>query len=380
MAGLGGGIEIQCGAACAFAGRCRVLSAARSFAGTEGAERRRKARSRGRGSRPGCFLVLTNPFAVIGTSRPTCARTLAQNAMVSGLMDAAIDAAIPGHAASDFYFVQQLGQWGLGWPLGIVAWGGLIWAVVVAARRRASPALVVMLAWALPYFALWALSTPNFCVTWRRQPPFLVVFGVGAAMAGYHWLAARWGQRGRVAWSVLAVVVAVATLGCTLVFTGVYRQEHPGSRRRGPDHANIPEGKKLLTEHWDYLCRRSRWTNSLGKPPSRSYQRSELPMWYLDTPEKLDALVGELSTADYIVLASNRLSAPIGRLRSRYPMSSQYYRMLFAGDLGYRPGGGKSMAYPQFGGRIIRDDNADEKLQRLRIIRVCGRCSKTSGG
>ena len=37
-------------------------------------------------------------------------------------------------------------------------------------------------------------------------------------------------------------------------------------------------------------------------------------MWDPDTPAKLDTLVDELSTADYIVLASNRLSAPMARL------------------------------------------------------------------
>ncbi|RQW80286.1 MAG: hypothetical protein EHM79_20190, partial [Geobacter sp.] len=159
---------------------------------------------------------------------------------------------------------------------------------------------------------------------------------------------------------MLAVVVAAATLGWTLAFTGVYRQEHPWIAASRWIYANIPEGKKLLTEHWDDSLPLT--LDALpGKPPSRSYQRSELPMWDPDTPEKLDALVGELSTADYIVLASNRLSAPMGRLRSRYPMSSQYYRMLFAGDLGYRPLA-EFTAYPQLGGLVIRDDNADESF------------------
>ena len=51
----------------------------------------------------------------------------------------------------------------------------------------------------------------------------------------------------------------------------------------------------------------------------------------------------------------------MARLRDRYPMSSQYYRMLFAGDLGYRPVA-EFTAYPRLGGLIIRDDNADESF------------------
>ncbi len=49
------------------------------------------------------------------------------------------------------------------------------------------------------------------------------------------------------------------------------------------------------------------------------------------------------------------------RLRGRYPMASQYYRMLFSGDLGYRPVA-EFTAYPQIGGLTLRDDNADESF------------------
>ena len=303
-------------------------------------------------------FVLTNPFAVI--EFPAYVRQImAQNAMVSGLMDAPYTRQYIG-TLPYLYFVQQLSQWGLGWPLGVVAWGGLIWAVIVAARRRASPTLVVMLAWALPYFAFTGAFHTKFPRYMAPLLPFLAVFGAGAAVAGYLWLAARWGRRGRLAWGALAVGVAVVTLGWALAFTGVYRQEHPWIAASRWIYANIPEDKKLLTEHWD---------DSLplpldglpGKPPIRSYQRVELPMWDPDTSAKLDTLVDELSTADYIVLATNRLSAPMARLDGRYPMASQYYRMLFAGDLGYRPVA-EFTAYPRLGGLVIRDNNADESF------------------
>ena len=303
-------------------------------------------------------FVLTNPFAVI--ELPAYVRQItAQNAMVSGLMDAPYTRQYIG-TLPYLYFVQQVSQWGLGWPLGLVAWGGLIWAVVVAARRRASPTLVVMLAWVLPYFALTGAFHTKFPRYMAPLLPFLAVFGAGAAVAGYRWLAARWGRRGRLAWGALAVGVAVVTLGWALAFTGVYRQEHPWIAASRWIYGNIPEGKKLLTEHWDDSLPLT-LDGLPGKPPTRSYQRVELPMWDPDTSAKLDTLVNELSTADYIVLATNRLSAPMAQLGGRYPMSSQYYRMLFAGDLGYRPVA-EFTAYPRLGGLVIRDDNADESF------------------
>ncbi len=173
------------------------------------------------------------------------------------------------------------------------------------------------------------------------------------------WLPAGAGGDGWL-WGALAAIVAVVTLGWALAFTGVYRQEHPWIAASRWIYANIPEGKKLLTEHWDDSLPLT-LDGLPGKPPIRSYQRIELPMWDPDTPAKLDTLVDELSTADYIVLATNRLSAPMARLGDRYPMASQYYRMLFAGDLGYRPVAEFS-AYPRLGGLVIRDDNADESF------------------
>ena len=303
-------------------------------------------------------FVLTNPFAAI--EFPAYVRQIAaQNAMVSGVMDAPYTRQYLG-TLPYLYFVQQLSQWGLGWPLGIVAWGGLIWAFVVAVRRKASPTLVVMLAWALPYFAFTGAFHTKFLRYMAPLLPFLAVFAAGAAVAGYRWLAARWGRRGVLAWSVLAAGVAVFTLGWTLAFTGVYRQEHPWIAASRWIYANVPEGKTLLTEHWDDSLPLT-LDDLPGKPPTRSYRRTELPLWDADTPEKLDTLVDELSSADYIVLASNRLSAPMARLRDRYPMSSQYYRMLFAGDLGYRPVA-EFTAYPRLGNWVIRDDNADESF------------------
>ena len=303
-------------------------------------------------------FVLTNPFAVI--EFPAYVRQItAQNAMVSGLMDAPYTRQYIG-TLPYLYFVQQVSQWGLGWPLGVVAWGGLIWAVVEPARQRANPAIVVMLAWVLPYFAFTGAFHTKFPRYMAPLLPFLAVFGAGAAMAAYRWLAARWGRRGRLAWGMLAIGVAVVTLGWALAFTGVYRQEHPWIAASRWIYANIPEGKKLLTEHWDDSLPLT-LDELPGKPPIRSYQRTELPMWDPDTREKLDTLVDELSTADYIVLASNRASAPMARFGGRYPMASQYYRMLFAGDLGYRPVA-EFTAYPRLGGLVIRDDSADESF------------------
>ena len=55
----------------------------------------------------------------------------------------------------------------------------------------------------------------------------------------------------------------------------------------------------------------------------------------MDSEEKLSQNLALLSQADYLVLSSNRNYGVIPRLPKRYPISSQYYPLLFDGNLGY---------------------------------------------
>jgi hypothetical protein len=303
-------------------------------------------------------FIVTNPFAVIEL-RAYVSNVLAQNAMVSGLMDAPYTRQYIG-TLPYWYFVQQLSQWGLGWPLGVAAWGGFVWALIRFGMRRAGRAEIVMLAWALPYFALTGAFHAKFLRYMAPLLPFLLIFGAGAVLAAYRWMSRRWGRPGRIAWSVGAFVITVATIGWSVAFTGVYRQEHPWLQASRWIYNNIPEGSKLLTEHWDDALP-LRMDEVAGRPPLREYRRIELPLYDPDSPAKLDTLADELGSADYLILASNRLSAPISRLRERYPMTSSYYRLLESGELGYTPAAWFA-AYPRLLGLSIPDDHADESF------------------
>ncbi len=303
-------------------------------------------------------FALTNPFALI-EFQAYASNILAQNAMVSGLMDAPYTRQYIG-TWPYWYFIHQLSRWGTGWPLGVVAWAGLIWATARFGLQRTGRAEVVLLAWALPYFALTGAFHAKFLRYMAPLLPVLLIFGAGAAMAARRWLIGRWARRGRLAWAAAAAVVLATTVGWALAFTGVYRQEHPWLQASRWIFANIPDGSKLLTEHWDDALPLL-MDEIPDRPAPRTYARVELPLWDPDTRAKLDRLADELSSADYLILASNRLSAPIARLRERYPMTSAYYRLLFAGELGYTPVA-EFTAYPRLCGIVIRDDRADESF------------------
>ncbi len=303
-------------------------------------------------------FALSNPFSLI-EFRAFAGNLFAQNAMVSGVMDAPYTRQYAG-TLPYLYFMRESSQWGLGWPLGLVAWAGFAWCAYRALRRRAGVAEWVMLAWAVPYFAITGLFHAKFLRYMAPLLPFLLVMGAGMLMALRDRMNHRWGKTGRIAWAGGLALLVGFTAAWAVAFTGIYRQEHPWLQASRWIYSNVPDGATLLTEAWDDALP-LRMDEIPDRPPVREYVQVELPLWDEDTPEKLDTLAAELSAGDYVILATNRLYRPIQNQPRRYPMASQYYRMLLSGELGYEPAAEFS-AYPRIGGLVIPDDNADESF------------------
>ncbi len=319
-------------------------------------------------------FAVTNPFALLEFDL-YIGQILSQNAMVSGVMDAPYTRQYIGTIPYG-YFVRQLSQWGLTWPLGLVAWAGLVWAALRFGLGRASAGATVLLAWALPYF----LATGGFHTKFLRYMapllPFLLAFGAVFALAGRSWLVRRWDRLGRWVWTAAAAGTLVLAAGWAVAFTSVYRQEHPWIEASRWIHSNVPAGAKVLSEAWDDSLPLA-MDEIADRPPARLYERAELPVWDPDDPAKVERLAEELASGDFLAVASPRAYAPMARLAGRYPMTSAYYRQLFAGELGYEVVATFS-AYPRIGPLVIRDDHADESFSvydhpRTLIFRNTGR-------
>ncbi len=98
------------------------------------------------------------------------------------------------------------------------------------------------------------------------------------------------------------------------------------------------DGSVVANEHWD------------DPLPLRMEGRDAFFNWYQglsssssgqinnyddDTVQKRVSLLNWLDEADVIVLSSNRLYASIPRLPQRYPLTTEYYRLLLGGYLGF---------------------------------------------
>jgi YYY domain-containing protein len=219
--------------------------------------------------------------------------------------------------------------WGMGLPLGLAAWVG--WGVagfeLLTGTRRGRK-----------HFVLWGWTTVMFvyyATRWvKTMRYFLPLYPILLAFAAY-WLvrlarsASRWWRRIGIGLSGV-VVLGAAVWG--LVFSTIYVRPHPRVAASRWIYEHVPPGVTVANEHWDWgLPLRVDGHDPFGG----MYDGIEMENYNEDTPEKRVQLYEWLDEADYVFLASNRLYASIPRLAARYPLTTEYYRALFAGELGF---------------------------------------------
>jgi hypothetical protein len=87
----------------------------------------------------------------------------------------------------------------------------------------------------------------------------------------------------------------------------------------------------------------------------RGYVLRELPVFEEETPGKWEEMERVLDEADFVVLASRRGYASLGRWPDRYGRTVDYYDSLFGGELGFEPVA-CFYRYPRLGPLAFADD------------------------
>lgn len=260
--------------------------------------------------------------------------------------------------------LRNLVLWGMGLPFGIAGWAGLLFGGYQLFRRRDAKYLLIVV-WVGFFFAY---QGGQFAKTMRYFLPIVPLLAILAAQMlvhGYDWTRARTrisgelraGALPRVALygvPALGIAVAVGTLLYAFAFVGIYTR--PLTRVAATEwiFANIPQGAHIANEHWDDPLP-VRWKGR----DAGWYQGTTLELYNDDTPEKYQKLVQQLDQTEYIFLSSNRLYGSIPRMPMKYPMTTEYYRLLFSGELGFRLV--KTFtSHPTLFGIQINDDSAEE--------------------
>ena len=332
------------------------------------------------------FLVV-QPYAIIDWSQFT-ADIAEQSEMVRRIRDYPYTRQYIDTAAY-LYHMRQLAAFGLGWPLGIVAWAGLLYAglrgmrlhyglvyiavgwlipmsvlavstsliamgiaaavafaAIVATLPVRSPesrGTALLLSWIVPYFLIIGAFEVKFTRYLIPIIPLLII--LASHMLFHLWDKAasyrRWLRH--IVTGAMAALAAVTGL-YAVGYMSVYNEPHTAVRMAEWIAGNIPQDSIVLREHWE---------ESL--PGLEKYDVRELPLYEDDLPYKLDNLASDLSEGDYIVFFSNRLYGTIPRLPDRYPFTSAYYNELFGGGLGYKVANVES-AYPRIAEIVLVDD------------------------
>ena len=276
------------------------------------------------------------------------------------------------------YQIQQLSIWGLGLPLGVVAWLAVPAAALLALRdphhRRAD---ILVLAWIVPTFLFLQTFEVHFLRYVFPLAPFLLIL----ASRTFFWLLDYFGdlrkglapspgsnpvvrllQRSApgLKWTLVGIMVVVvaATVFYTLAFQRIYANEHPAIAASDWINENVPSGTAIVSDnHWDeYL------------PDLYSYMVWQYPVYEMpDSLIKMRTLAQRLAQSDYLVFYSNRPYSSVSRAPERYPYSYSYYRQLFMEELGYELER-KFVSHPGLLGVTFRDN----PFERARLPSLVG--------
>lgn len=254
------------------------------------------------------------------------------------------------------FVTENLVKWGLGVPLGIVALLalGLGALRLVTARRWPPTWQVILVGWPafhIVYFGMAFIKTMRYLLP---AYPFLVILAAGLLtglwMRGVAKGAPIWRH-----WEWIPVAGVIAgTAVYAIAFAGMYGR--PVTRVEASEwiYTNVPAGSYILTEHWDDGIPMGLAGYDLG-----NYPGEQMELYHHDDREKLDKMLDQLDVGDYIAITSNRLYQSIPRSPERYPMTTEYYRMLFSGELGFDLV--KTFtSRPEIFGFEFNDDNSEE--------------------
>lgn len=258
------------------------------------------------------------------------------------------------------YFVEMQLRWGMGYIAGLVSFTGFGWAVWRVAKvlfgwwkdkgrprtlKKLDETLehsselgigpyvvtrgeLVALAWTVPFFITTGALMVKFMRYLEPLTPFLMLYA--AALL----LSLPWPRLRRV---IIGVVIVAAGIRA-VSFVNMYNEPHPWIAASDWIYENVEPGSSILNEVWDDPLPDS--VELDGETRRRSEFSAKTVNWLsgtgdLDNQQKMEENLDLVTGADYVILSSNRNYGVIPRLDERYPLSSQYYHLLFDGRLGF---------------------------------------------
>ncbi|MBV9280737.1 MAG: glycosyltransferase family 39 protein, partial [Chloroflexi bacterium] len=303
-------------------------------------------------------FVVCEPYAIL--DRATLVRDITEqsNILVTNTPPFGVPYTIQyANTIPYLYQLKNLLFWGMGIPLALAAFAGVLFALVRNLGIRVRPAEAVLLLWVVPYFLFVGRFLAKFDRYMLPIEPVMTLLGAAFlvwAVRERHPGGTRWIRRA--GWAAIGLAAGVSFL-YSVAYMNIYA--HPNTRVAASDwiYSHIRPGSTIAWEGaWDDQL-------PLGEPGHSplAYKMPGLNLYDPDTPAKVQHVASILAGAQYLVMSSERMIGSIPRLPDRYPMTSRYYRLLLAGKLGYRLVE-HFTAHPAIGPIVVQDYGADESF------------------
>jgi YYY domain-containing protein len=259
------------------------------------------------------------------------------------------------HTIKGFYQIKNLVVYCMGAPLGIAVLGSVVYLVILWLKRPDRKVLL-LLAWLVPVVCATASFKVKFIRYFAPLIPFLCILGAQGICVLYEKARDRgWGLLVR----VLAGLVIAFSLFYSLSYLNIYRHEDTRIAASNWVYKNIPKGACILGETWEFGG--IPVGTSEGNPGRYRYKVKKLDIYKSDRGGKARTLSRELAEGDLVAIPTKRMYGSVLRIPERYPVTTNYYRLLFEERLGYELV--KSFtSYPRLFNIEFDDDYADESF------------------
>lgn len=237
------------------------------------------------------------------------------------------------------------------WQIGLLTpfavAGFLVYLFYGVKTRKAS--LIIFLSFPLIYFAYVGSWHTKFIRYMMPVIPFLLILGSALLIAIR--------EKKMLFGNILITILILTTNLWAIAFFSIYTVPQTRITASYWIYGHIPFGSKILTEQWD-----DGLPIGIGTYSQSLYNSQGMAIYDTDNHDKLLYYGTTLAHADYIILNSRRLYGTLIHLTDLYPLTSKYYKYLFAGKLGYKEVA-TFTSYPNLFGITINDDSSEETFQ-----------------
>lgn len=281
-----------------------------------------------------------------------------QSGMVQGVADLPYTIQFE-HTTPFIYMIKNMILWSMGLPFGLVAFIGLGAALRRIWKKSSDLGNIVIISFVLPLLYFNGTFFAKFLRYTLVIMPFMAIFAA-------RWLYGMkiWAGRG---WARTVTTVSIlGTILWALAFQSIYLEPHTRIQASDWIYDNVKEGLHIIQESgWDDALPVTTDNGNVGRYKTKQLGIYKEP----DNERKASKMAEVLEWGDVVILSSRKHYGSVCRVPNRYPVSTNFYKLLFDEKLGFQHV--KTFDNPpQIGPVKFRDDLADESFRVYEHPRV----------